>query len=374
MNKFVDKLKDLLHGRKKEIIIAVIVLVLLLGISYAWIRKTITSSNKNVLVAGKLRLEILNEDPIIKAGGEGGYAIPTEDSVGLQTKPYTFTIKNTGNIDTSFEITLIDASSYIETYTQTDEYGSGYGYGSTSVSTAERQIAYSSQRIPDSLIRFNLAEGSYYGNNSVSTLSSVNRLLLSGTLAPGETKTYQLRLWIDINATISDIDGKVFAANLSINATQSGGRAQDSSSTLSDGTYYMPHGTVTTLGSPLPSGIVAYNSVWDAPGLMAIKNVIEDGVVTETYLEFVYSGDTYTLKGGPGSANVNMNYINPIWSGNGKSSSNGSTSSIFRTTVGHTLTIYYYGSDNDKVSLTYAGYSCVITPAGVASCEAGSGY
>ena len=218
MDKFVDKLKALMHNRKTEALMALMVLILVLGISYAWIRKTYNSNNKNVLMAGKLRLEILNEDPIIRAGGENGYAIPMEDAIGLTTKPYTFTIKNTGNIDASFEITLEDATSYTETYSEEDQYG----YSVTG--QREQQIAYSSQRIPDNKIRFNIGE-SVYAEDGVSTLSEVDRVILSGTIAPRETKTYYLRLWIDINATTSDIDGRTFAANLSINAIQYGGQA-----------------------------------------------------------------------------------------------------------------------------------------------------
>ena len=212
---------SLVKKKKKELILAIVTLLIILAVSFAWIRQTVNSNRKNVLVSGKLRLEILNEDPIIKAGGEDGYAIPLDDSVGLQTKPYTFTVKNTGTIDASFEITLVDESSYYETYETIDQYG----YGVTS--QRESQISYSSQRIADSKIKYNIREGSNTNTNISLLSSTTNRVLVTGVIAPKETKTYQLRLWISSDAEDVDTEDKTFAASLSITAIQYGGGVEN---------------------------------------------------------------------------------------------------------------------------------------------------
>ena len=211
------KIKNFVKARKIEIIITTLVLIMIIGVSYAWIRKTVTSSNKNVLMTGNLRVEIQNEDPLIKAGGEDGYAIPLENTEGLATTPYTFTIKNTGNITTIYEITLLDTTGYTETYEEEDQYGNKtYGY-------RNNEIAYGAQRIADSNIRFNIREGT--STNTVTQLvgNMPNRVLTSGIIEPKEEKTFNLRIWVDINATLNDIDNRTFAANLSIKSTQGGG-------------------------------------------------------------------------------------------------------------------------------------------------------
>ena len=217
-----EKKESLFVRRKKEIIMTAISLIIVLGVSFAWVRKTTTSSNNNVLLSGKLRLTIMNEDPIIKAGGEDGYAVPMDDAVGLETKPYTFTIKNTGTISASFDLSLTNATSYIEKVQGTDAYGYGV------VGNYTRYVYYDSERVPDSKIRFNVREGNDKNTNVYSLDSRTNRVLYTGTIAPGATKTYYLRLWVDIDATAAEVEGKVFAANLKLETTQSGGGASQS--------------------------------------------------------------------------------------------------------------------------------------------------
>ena len=208
--------------RKKELILTVIALLIVIGVAFAWLTQTVTSTSTNVVVSGKLRLTILNEDPIVKAGGEDGYAIPMDDEHGLATTPYTFTVQNTGDVAANYEITLINSSSYNERVTVTDEYGNPVTdyYGYPSYQNVERQVYYESQRIEDSKIKYNIREGSNTNTTTSYLNSSFGRVLISGTLSPGATKTYELRLWVAQEAVNADIVGKVFAANLSINSIQ----------------------------------------------------------------------------------------------------------------------------------------------------------
>ena len=355
-----EKRFNFIKKKKKEIIITVVTLLILVGISYAWLRQTVTSNQKNVLMAGKLRLTILNEDPIVKAGGEDGYAIPMDDSVGLATKPYTFTVENTGTIDASFGISLVDASSYNETTSV-----GGYGYGYSSGNSVERQITSSSQRIPDNKIKYNLREGSDTNTNTALLSSASNRILVTGTLAPGASKTYQLRLWIDSAAEASDVEDKTFAANLKIDAIQYGGGAQAQG--LADGTYYMEKGIITSVGSPIPTGTSVSTSlsgvsttVSSTGGLyIAIKNVVSGGKITSSciaYQEF----DAYF--------NTTEKCIN---TSSGTTDLNEAASRFSATYSASLSSFSISGASGLQLKFNYSDNGCFITSSGVAACGNG---
>ena len=205
------KRKSFIEKRKKELILIAIALLIVVGVSFAWLTQTIRSISENVIVSGNLQLTLNNESPIIKLGGVYGYGEPMSDTAGLATTPYTFTVTNTGTETAFFVLFLDDVNSYTDVNNQT-----------VSITSATR--------ISDAKIKCNfkgsINGGSWSGqNNEVHTLDMMGnpRNLTSGyglSLAPGSSATFNLRLWISSTATNDDVVGKVFAARLRIEATQ----------------------------------------------------------------------------------------------------------------------------------------------------------
>ena len=298
--------------RKKELILTGIALIIVVGITFAWLTQTLNSNNKNVLLSGNLVLTLLNEDPIIKAGGENGYAIPMDDAHGLATTPYTFTVKNNGNVDASYNISLTNSESYTETVAVTDAYGNQVtdNYGYPSYQNIERQVYYDSQRIADNLIKYNIREGSDTNTTTSLLSSTTDRVFISGTLAPGETKTYYLRLWISQDAEKTDIVNKVFAANLKIDAIQYGGGAYQSSQSSARNSHIKAIYEYSESGSGLgasftgclggaESGCVDVKNSYTSSSTYAVGTIIKyevkDGV--EKYFNVLHDdGDTLTLQ------------------------------------------------------------------------------
>lgn len=173
---------------KKLIIISVLVLVLLIGASYAWYIITINSTKNNVLKAGTLSL-ILNDKTSQEITMDK--AIPVTDEEGQEYVPYTFTLENDGTIESAYTIYLDDAE------------------------------LTNKERMADKYIKYSLTK-----NNGASTINllsttgiSPNRILDTGTIIPKEKIFYELRIWIDYDATNEAMD-KAFKAKLRIEATQ----------------------------------------------------------------------------------------------------------------------------------------------------------
>ena len=182
-------MKEAFKNNKKVIIIAVAIIVLLsLGITYAYLTTTLHGKEEYMVRAGSLglRLEESNELTLEKQ-------IPLEDSEGMKLDGFNFSLINEGNIDTDFTIYLDDI--------ELDE-------GET--------------RMPDSAIRYSLTKDSVVGNASDLTSMGVNpnRVVDTGTVAVDETINYTLRIWIDYDATTEEASGKTFKAKLRVETSQ----------------------------------------------------------------------------------------------------------------------------------------------------------
>ena len=182
-------MKEEFKNNKKVIIIAVAIIVLLsLGITYAYLTTTLHGKEEYMVRAGSLglRLEESNELTLERQ-------IPIEDSEGMKLDGFNFSLINEGNIDTDFTIYLDDI--------ELDE-------GET--------------RMPDSAIRYSLTKDSVVSNASDLTSMGVNpnRVVDTGTVAVDETINYTLRIWIDYDATTEEASGKTFKAKLRVETSQ----------------------------------------------------------------------------------------------------------------------------------------------------------
>ena len=202
----MEKLKE---NKKLIIPLILVALVFILGAAYAWLTQVLNGTQINRIKAGVLELTL---DDRTSDGIDLEYAVPQSDSQGLNNTAYTFTVKNTGGMNAEYKL-------YLE-----DEEIEG-------------------TRISDSNIKYNLVKNN--GEDNPKILSS--RELESTIINGGSTNEYSLKLWIDSEATQSEVANKVFKAKIKLEAVQSENSSDDK---------YDVEGTITKDGNPVTSGTV----------------------------------------------------------------------------------------------------------------------
>mgnify|MGYP004616848617 FL=1 len=179
---------------KKVILIAVFILlaitILFISTSYALFRFDVTKNTDFKVVIGSLELIIKDnkdEDKIILNN-----VVPTKDDVALQQDGYSFTLTNTGTIDSFYSVYLDDIL--------LDDAG---------------------ERLDNKIIRFNLFNHTtnYNVTSDLNSYLGDNRLIASGILKKGESITYTLRLWVNYNAD-NTAQNKYFASQIRVVGTQ----------------------------------------------------------------------------------------------------------------------------------------------------------
>ena len=205
--------------QKWPIIVLALLIVLVIGSTFAWFTLTKTSEKVNTIKAGSLSMEL---DDKASDGILLQKAIPMSYQQGVATTEYTFTLKNNGSKG-DYKISLIDEATY------TDSEG------------AQVTIA-ADKKIADTKIRYILLKDGEVAEASKSMLLSeaANRVIDSGTIANGTTITYSLRIWIDSKAE-NEVMGQIFNARLQLDATQH----QEQTAPVGP-TYYYAFGTPTT--------------------------------------------------------------------------------------------------------------------------------
>ncbi len=182
-------MKDVIKNNKKIIIIGVFIIVLLLiGITYAYLRTTLEGQKEYVIRAGTLDL-VLGEGNELTLEKQ----IPIEDEEGMSLDGFTFSLTNNGNIESDYTIYLDDIA-----------------------------LDEGESRIPDSSIRYSLTrnEEVFMTRNMTTMGSNPNRRVDFGTIGVDETINYTLRIWIDYDATKEEASGKTFKGKLRVVATQ----------------------------------------------------------------------------------------------------------------------------------------------------------
>mgnify|MGYP002645476428 CR=1 FL=1 len=180
--------------RKNIILILVVVLLtlLIIGISYAWLR-TVVEGNKNIqITVGEISIVL---DDASTNGINLVDAIPTYDSVGKTNEPYTFSLANESKIDLYYTLSLVDDEEALSSCSTTD--------GSACKLLDPRDI------------RYELKLGNKTFTGSLSDSSIINY----GVIGVDEIINGELRVWLNINAT-NEAMGKVFLGKLKAFATQ----------------------------------------------------------------------------------------------------------------------------------------------------------
>ena len=185
-------MKEAIKNNKKKIIIGIaIILILLIGITFAYLVTTLKGEKEYLVRAGSLGLRLEEGNELTLSS-----QIPLEDSEGMSLNGFNFSLVNEGNIETDYTIYLDDL--------ELDE-------GET--------------RMPDSAIRYSLTRNEEVigPKNLTSMGSNPNRRVDFGTIGIGETINYTLRIWIDYDATTEEASGKTFKGKLRVVASQSVG-------------------------------------------------------------------------------------------------------------------------------------------------------
>lgn len=165
--------------RKKIILISMLSLLLILlgiGVSYSMWIMTVSQTSENIAYSKCFDLSISNQENDIKL--ENAY--PISNDRGKSLTPFTFKVTNTCDITTEYSVNLevlkdsTLPSNFIDVMFEGD---------------------------------INLLN-SYDATDKVNTSSIESRKLTTGILKSKESKDYSLRLWIDYDTTMEDLDNE----------------------------------------------------------------------------------------------------------------------------------------------------------------------
>ena len=174
----------------KQLFALALVLVVLLGGTYAWLTLQVTGEKTNVLKAGSLSLVL---DDTTSEGIKLEKAVPISDEKGKTGTEYTFTLQNKGTKAASYTIYLDDVA-----------------------------LEANETRMDDSKLKYQLTKNSKETVALLSTLS--DKVLDSGTIDGSTTNTYSLRVWID-SAAKNEVMGTILSKQLRVEVTQAGAKA-----------------------------------------------------------------------------------------------------------------------------------------------------
>ncbi len=183
-----------------------ILITLTIGTSYSYYSVSDVQEDTNDLTTTCFDISF-SDSNIIQLNTNGSYAYPMSEANALTKKPYKFTITNTCNNTNAKEGLKYDIS--LNTLTATPSNLTPYlrfKLNKTAPSAAAGTSAMLNTKT-DTL------------NPNVKTDEGIDRSygLITGTLAPGETVSYDLYLWIDETAN-NDVMGYNFTCKVLVYA------------------------------------------------------------------------------------------------------------------------------------------------------------
>lgn len=182
------------------LVFALITLFLVVGISYAYISFSVEGTKTNLIKAGCLKFDFTET-----AGLSLGNSSPMGDKSGLATSPYSFTITNVCSSSAYYETKLnLLSNSNVE-----------------NVSKVKVALGGDANVLPTLVSNLKQVELEEAQRDVLSTY-----LLDTGYLGVDESKTFDLRMWIDYDAT--SFDG-LFSSKIIIEAIAKEGPSYSSS-------------------------------------------------------------------------------------------------------------------------------------------------
>ena len=171
--------------QKKNIIFLSVSLVLIIllgiGVSYSMWNVSVSQDTNNTAYTECFDLSITNKENNINLDN----AYPISNDKGKSLTPYTFTITNTCDITTQYNINLEVLNS-------------------STLSSKFIDVMLENNDIKEINLLSNFDNA-----DKVNTSSIESRKLTTGILKSQETKDYSLRLWIDYNTTLEDLNNEI---------------------------------------------------------------------------------------------------------------------------------------------------------------------
>lgn len=167
--------------------LGVFLLTIICGTSYAFLSQVITSKKNVEVTAGTFVINFKEKNTIDLKN-----AVPMTDQEGMNTESYVFSVNNTGSLDAKYDISLEENSN----------------------NTLDRKY-----------VKYSIKEGD--GEWSSPALLSTGLNLKTGrSLGSGATDSYEIKIWLDENAT-NEVQGKTYGAKVVINAVQTNSTVTD---------------------------------------------------------------------------------------------------------------------------------------------------
>ena len=175
-------------GNKKFMILDVLVFILMLGVSYAWLTFQVEGEREFNLTPQGLDIEIIEKSKDLTLSS----SMPVPDKVGMQSEPFEFSIQNNSKVDVQYVLKLVD-----------DE--------------EKKNSCSKCKFIPSQDINYELVRKSL---DKVDTLTD-ERKIDTGILKRGEKNKvdYALKIWLKEDAT-NDSNGGVFYGKIEVEAVQ----------------------------------------------------------------------------------------------------------------------------------------------------------
>ena len=203
-----------IEANKKKIIALAVALVLLIGGTYAWLTITLQGTKTTRIEAGTLSLELVDEANEINIED----ALPMTDTDGeAQKNPYTFTLNNNGNISSVYTVYL-DSVAIDETLNAMPQNRVKYSVVKTiKTIVGSKDSLGKADDTADTVVSTETLTTDVF---SITGEAQDSKQLDTGTLAANNYIEYELRLWIDENASNEEMENAAFSGKLRIEASQ----------------------------------------------------------------------------------------------------------------------------------------------------------
>lgn len=254
-NKFKHlKIKYKQDPKKYLVFITSLILMFsfVIGSSYAVLTYVSKTENSTTVEFGTVALNFYNETNEISLDG----AIPQENSEAIKNnKEYEFTVKNDGSVTSTFELTLDNTCSLDKKY------------------KINNKSVKADKCIPNEYIKVALREGDSKYEVIEQNIQNDKYVLDADHLAPGETRNYKMKVWLDYDTPNDYNPGTdkliLYSGKLNVNYEQ--------------GDEYEENAYV-----------IRYNAN-GGTGTMSDEEVLSSGTTTIKTNEFTRTG--YTFKG-----------------------------------------------------------------------------
>jgi len=159
------------------------IFVIFLSVTYAFINVTLQGTKKQVITAGTLELDLIEDENNISISN----ALPMYDEVGMIQDPFTFRLINNGDDSVNYRLKLADITI--------------------------------GDKLSKSIVKYGLTKEETDTINFLSTLNS--GVIDEGVINGNTTINYKLRLWIDADVTDNNkISGKSLKYRIEVEAGQ----------------------------------------------------------------------------------------------------------------------------------------------------------